>query len=168
MARMGFLEAQRKQIMDRLQELRPLHEEYLTLEKAQQALDQLGGPIRRATGRRGPGRPPGRRTAAAKTTTRRGPGRPKTRRTTKKTATRGRSGRPAKRATRAGSARRGGRKAGNTRADQAVTVVRQNPGIAIPEIASKLGIRQNYLYRVMQKLQKERRVTRRNRGFYPA
>jgi hypothetical protein len=172
MARMDFLEAQRKQIMDRLQELRPLHEEYLTLEKAQQALDQLGGPIRRVTGRRGPGRPPGRRTAAARTTTRRGPGRPKTRRTTKttakKTAARGRGGRPATRAKRAGAARRGGRKAGNTRADQAAGVVRQNPGITIPEIASKLGIRQNYLYRVMQKLQKERKVTRRNRGFYPA
>ena len=161
MARMDFLEAQRKQIMDRLQELRPLHEEYLTLEKAHEALDQLGGPIQRLTGRRGPGRPPGRRTSAKSTTTRRGPGRPRTRSTTKKTAARGR-------AKRAGATRRGGRRAGNTRADQAATVVRQNPGITIPEIASKLGIRQNYLYRVMQKLQKERQVTRRNRGFYPA
>ena len=42
MARMDFLEAQRKQIMDRLQELRPLHEEYLTLEKAHQALVSRG------------------------------------------------------------------------------------------------------------------------------
>src|SRR5437660_11222788 len=108
MARMDFLEAQRKQIMDRLQELRPLHEEYLTLEKAHQALDGIGGPIRRLAGRRGPGRPPGRRTTAS-TTTRRGPGRPKTRRATKTTAARGRSGRPATRAKRAGTARRGGR-----------------------------------------------------------
>lgn len=161
MARMDFLEAQRKQIMDRLQELRPLHEEYLTLEKAHEALDQLGGPIQRLTGRRGPGRPPGRRSATS-TTTRRGPGRPRTRGTTKATAKRGR---PAKRA---GAARSGGRRAGNTRADQAAAVVSQNPGIGIPEIASKLGIRQNYLYRVMQKLQKERKVTRRGRGFYPA
>jgi hypothetical protein len=159
---MDFLEAQRKQIMDRLQELRPLHEEYLTLEKAHEALDQLGGPIQRLTGRRGPGRPPGRRSATS-TTTRRGPGRPR-KTTAKTTRTRGR---PATRAKRAG-ARGGGRRAGNTRADQAAAVVRQNPGIGIPEIASKLGIRQNYLYRVMQKLQKERKVTRRNRGFYPA
>lgn len=159
MARMDFLEAQRKQILDRLQELRPLHEEYLTLEKAHQALDQLGGPIRRLTGR-GPGRPPGRRTGAASTTRRRGPGRPR-----KTAAARSRS---ATRTKKAGAARGGSRKAGNTRADQAATAVRQNPGITIPEIASKLGIRQNYLYRVMQKLQKERQVTRRNRGFYPA
>lgn len=55
-----FLSTQRDQITRRLDELRPLYEEYLTLERAQEALEQLGEPVRRAArGRRGPGRPPG-------------------------------------------------------------------------------------------------------------
>ena len=51
MARTDFLTKQRKQITARLDELRPLYEEYLTLEKAQQALEGIGDPIRRALGR---------------------------------------------------------------------------------------------------------------------
>jgi hypothetical protein len=78
MARTDFLTKQRKQIIARLDELRPLYEEYLTLEKAQQALEELGEPIRRALGRppakRGPGRPPTRRAPARKTTRRRSGG----------------------------------------------------------------------------------------------
>jgi hypothetical protein len=73
MARTDFLTKQRKQITARLDELRPLYEEYLTLEKAQQALEQIGSPIRRVLGRppakRAPGRP---RTTARKTTRRSG------------------------------------------------------------------------------------------------
>jgi DNA-binding IscR family transcriptional regulator len=47
-------------------------------------------------------------------------------------------------------------------------VISKNPGITIPDIAKQLGIRQNYLYRVMAKLQQDKRVRRRNRGYYPA
>ncbi|HEX8742345.1 MAG TPA: helix-turn-helix domain-containing protein [Thermoleophilaceae bacterium] len=50
-----FLTEQRNAIDKRLKELRPLHEEYLQLEKAKQALDGVGTAPRR----RGPGRPPG-------------------------------------------------------------------------------------------------------------
>jgi hypothetical protein len=46
-----FLSEKRAEIDTRLKELRPLHEEYLRLERAKQALDGLDSP------RRGPGRP---------------------------------------------------------------------------------------------------------------
>ena len=49
-----FLTEQRAAIDKRLKELRPLYDEYLTLEKAKEALDSVGTPRRR-----GPGRPPG-------------------------------------------------------------------------------------------------------------
>jgi hypothetical protein len=66
-----FLTKQRDQITKRLDELRPLYDEYLTLERAQEALDQVGKPIRRATrGRRGPGRPPGSKNRPRRKTTR--------------------------------------------------------------------------------------------------
>ncbi len=54
-----FLSEKRAEIDSRLKELRPLHEEYLKLEQAKQALDGLEGP------RRGPGRPRGSRNATS-------------------------------------------------------------------------------------------------------
>jgi hypothetical protein len=151
--RTNFLEKQRKQIADRLQELRPAYEEYLTLLDAQEALDSVKRPAAGSTdGRRtrtrsgrGPGRPPGRPPTSGR---KRGPGRPPGR-----TARKGRGGR---------------RRAGDTRADQALALINSNPGITIAELADKLGIRQNYLYRVMAELQRRRQVKRRNRGFHPA
>jgi hypothetical protein len=49
-----FLTEKRQEIDNRLKELRPLYEEYLTLQKAQQALAGMEQPRRR-----GPGRPRG-------------------------------------------------------------------------------------------------------------
>jgi len=49
-----FLTEKRQEIDNRLKELRPLYEEYLTLEKAKEALAGMEKPRRR-----GPGRPPG-------------------------------------------------------------------------------------------------------------
>ncbi|MEA2412451.1 MAG: hypothetical protein QOC77_3012 [Thermoleophilaceae bacterium] len=49
-----FLTEKRQEIDNRLKELRPAHEEYLKLEKAQEALAGMDQPRRR-----GPGRPPG-------------------------------------------------------------------------------------------------------------
>lgn len=48
-----FLDQTRSDIDKRLKELRPLHEEYLKLERAKSALDGIEAP------RRGPGRPRG-------------------------------------------------------------------------------------------------------------
>jgi hypothetical protein len=155
MARIDFLSKQRKQITTRLDELRPLYEEYLTLEKAHEALEQVGEPVRRAV-RRGPGRPPGSRTRTG--AKKRGPGRP---------AKRG-PGRPPAARKRAATTRRRRRGSGSTRADQTLAAIKSTPGIKIPELASRLGIRPNYLYRVTAQLQKERKVRRRNGGFQAA
>jgi DNA invertase Pin-like site-specific DNA recombinase len=65
-----------------------------------------------------------------------------------------------------GKARR--RRRGNTRADQAVKIVEANPGISAAEIAKRMKIKPNYLYRVMGDLQKEGRVRKRKRGYHPA
>src|SRR3954452_3234831 len=125
-----FLTEKRQEIDNRLKELRPLHEEYLKLEKAQQALSGVEGPRRR-----GPGRPPGSRNTAS-------------------------SG---------GTRRRRRRRSGGTRADQALEVVRQNPGITVSELGDKLGITQkNYLYRVMANLQEDGAVKKEGKGFSAA
>ena len=50
-----FLTEKLQEIDNRLKELRPLHEEYLKLERAKQALEGMDSAPRR----RGPGRPPG-------------------------------------------------------------------------------------------------------------
>jgi hypothetical protein len=92
-------------------------------------------------GRRGPGRPRGSTSAAAPTRRRRGargPGRPR------------------------------GRRGGNTRANQALELVRGKPGITIPEIATAMGIEPNYLYRVMPKLVSDGQVRREGQGWHPA
>jgi hypothetical protein len=142
----NFLARQRDQISKRLDELRPLYDEYLALEKAQEALERLEEPVRRVVRRgRKPGRPRRR-------------GRPPGRRAT---ATKARAGRKAP------STRRR-KPAGGTRADDAVKAIRAKPGITIPELAQKLKIRPNYLYRVTAQLQKERRIKKRGRGFHAA
>jgi hypothetical protein len=58
---MNFLEEKKSEIDVRLKELKPLHEEYLTLQKARAALDGVDRPKRTTTGaRRGRrGRPRG-------------------------------------------------------------------------------------------------------------
>jgi hypothetical protein len=91
-------------------------------------------------GRRGPGRPRG--SSSTTTSTRR-------RRTTR------RPGRPR------------GRRAGGTRASQALELVRNQPGITIPQIAENLKIEPNYLYRVMPKLVSDGSVRREGQGWHP-
>jgi transposase-like protein len=59
------------------------------------------------------------------------------------------------------------RRRGSTRADQAVKIVTENPGITASEIAKQMKIKPNYLYRVMGDLQKERKVRKRGRGYHP-
>lgn len=81
--------------------------------------------------------------------------------------------RPARRAaatpaTRRRPGRPRGRRGGNTRAAQALELVRNQPGITIPEIASAMKIEPNYLYRVMPKLTSDGLVTREGQGWHPA
>ncbi len=90
-----------------------------------------------------------------------------------------RRGRPASngaapRSARPASQRSGGaaaprpRRGGNTRADQALELVRGRPGITIPEIAQALNIEPNYLYRVLPRLASDGQVKRDGQGWYPA
>ena len=82
---------------------------------------------------------------------RRGPGRPRGSGATPRTT----AARPRKR-------RRG------TRADQAVRLIKANPGITAAEVAKKMRIKPNYLYRVLGDLQKEGRVKKSGRSYTAA
>jgi transposase-like protein len=119
--------------------LAELDEERKRLERA---LAELGGTVTRR-----PGRPPG---------SGRGPGRPR-----KNAATAAAT--PAA----APSKKRRRRRRGGTRADQAVTLVEQNPGISASEIAKQMKIKPNYLYRVLGEMEKEGRVTKKGREYHP-
>jgi sugar-specific transcriptional regulator TrmB len=65
---------------------------------------------------------------------------------------------------RAGGGRKRGRKR-STRSDQAVRIVKQNPGITASDVAKKMKIQPNYVYRVMGDLQKEGKVKKSGRGY---
>jgi hypothetical protein len=145
-----FLDEKRREITNRLTELKPLADEYNRLQAAASALAGVrGNAATNATSasaprRRGPGRPRG---SVSATTT--APAKPKRK-----------PGRPAKR-------RAGRRKGSGTRAAEASALVKGQPGITIPELADKMGIKQNYLYRVLPGLAQEGRVSKRGRGWYP-
>jgi hypothetical protein len=69
----------------------------------------------------------------------------------------------------AGRSRKRGRPRGSgNRAKQALELVRARPGITISELADAMGIKANYLYRVMPTLQKEGQVKKRDKGWHPA
>ena len=126
-----FLDAKVREIEERLQELRPLIEEFHRLEAASAALNGVSV-AGAATTRRRPSPGPAANGA-------------------------GRRGRP-----------RGGRSGDNTRAAQTVELVRTQPGITIPELASHMGIKPNYLYRVLPQLADEGKVRREGKGWHPA
>jgi CRP-like cAMP-binding protein len=65
-----------------------------------------------------------------------------------------------------GSGRRGRPKGSGQRAQQALEHIRNEPGITIPEMAEKMGIKQNYLYRVVPELQEQGLVTKSGRGWH--
>jgi hypothetical protein len=153
-----FLDEKRKEIADRLKELKPAVDEYNRLEAAASALEGVGGTAATATAtataprRRGPGRPRGsvsRKGAAAAAPAKAG---------------RKKAGRPAGRP----AGRRAGRRKGSgTRAAEALSFVQGQPGITIPELAAKMGIKQNYLYRVLPGLEQENKVSKQGRGWHP-
>ena len=106
--------------------------------RLERALAELGGNV---TQRR-PGRPRG---------SGRGPGRP-----------------PKAASSTSAAPRKRRRRRGGTRADQAVKLVEQNPGISASEIAKQMKIKPNYLYRVLGEMEKEGRVTKKGREYHPA
>src|SRR5439155_27216827 len=62
--------------------------------------------------------------------------------------------------------RRGRPRGSGTRAQEALKLVTDRPGITIPELADAMGIKQNYLYRVMPTLAEEGRVVKSGRGWH--
>ena len=144
-----FLDVKRREITERLKELKPMVDEYTRLEAAASALAGVGGSSAPAT-------------ATTTTTTRRkGPGRPRGSGTRAKAASATKTGRKA-------TKRRAGRRKGSgTRAAEALSFVQGQPGITIPELAAKMGIKQNYLYRVLPGLEQESKVRKQGRGWYP-
>lgn len=119
-----FLDAKRKEIQDRLKELRPLVDEFHRLEAAERALSGVETKPAAAA--------PSRRRRSA-------------------TSSNGRRGRP---------------RGSGTRAAQALQLVGERPGITIPELAEAMGIKQNYLYRVMPGLADDGKVTKSGRGWH--
>lgn len=161
-----FLAEKRREITNRMAELKPLIDEYNQLEAAAQALAGVGATRSVATtaaapARRGPGRPRGSKSSG--TGTRRG--RPPKAAAEKKSATSA----SASTSTPAAPRRRAGRRKGSgTRAAQALEFVTGQPGITIPELAAKMGIKQNYLYRVLPGLEQEKKIKKQGRGWHPA
>src|ERR1700743_830549 len=90
----------------------------------------------------------------------RSPGRPRgsASKATTKASSRASSGAPKKRR----------RRRGGTRADQAVELITSQPGISASDVAKTMKIKPNYLYRVLGDLEKEGRVKKDGRQYYPA
>ena len=148
-----FLDEKRREITDRLKELKPAVDEYNRLEAAASALAGVGGSSSATSSA----------TAAPR---RRGPGRPRGSVNRAKAATA--VAKPAKKRGRPPGRRRAGRRKGSgTRAAEALSFVQGQPGITIPELAAKMGIKQNYLYRVLPGLEQESKVSKKGRGWHP-
>ena len=111
------------------------------LEKRLKELDDERKRLERALSNLIEGKAPGRRRG-------RGPGRPRGSKSKKAAAPRRRRAR-----------------SGGTRADQAVKLIADNPGITASEIAKTMKIKPNYLYRVLGDLQKEGRVKKKGRQY---
>lgn len=77
-----------------------------------------------------------------------------------------RPGRPKGSGAKGGATKKRRRRKG-TRADQAVALVEGSPGISASEIAKTMKIKPNYLYRVLGDLEKEGRVKKKGRQYYP-
>jgi hypothetical protein len=131
-----FLDTKQQEIASRLRELQPAIEEYRRLEAAQAALASIPALAATATTLRAPR---GRKAA-------------KPQRTASKPAAKG--------------ARRPGRRKGSgARAGQALAVIQGQPGITTGELAKAMGIKPNYLYRILPSLQKERKIAKKGRGW---
>lgn len=184
-----FLDDRRKEIIKRLSELKPLVDEYHRLEAAVAAMRRIpAGPKgasanspRSARGRRGPGRPRGSVNRASKAT-------PATGATPATSVTLATGATPAPGTTTAATpvltpsvtpvaaaskkpprpkGKVGRRKGSGKRAAEALSFVQAQPGITIPELAAKMGIKQNYLYRVLPGLEQDGKLEKQGRGWHP-
>jgi sugar-specific transcriptional regulator TrmB len=90
---------------------------------------------------------------------RRAPGRPRGSKSTSTTS---------KKTSAAATPRRRRKRRGGTRADQAVSLIEGAPGISASDVAKQMKIKPNYLYRVLGDLEKDGRVKKQGRQYYPA
>jgi hypothetical protein len=145
--RVPDVRAIQKQVTDRLSELEkllgPLQSEYEQLKNiASNLLPGHSEPAPSAAPARR-----GRRSSAAKA---------------KPTATRTRSRRTAS----APRAKRGG-SSGGGRADEALRLVTEKPGVTIRELASAMSLSSpNYLYRLLPQLERDGKVSKQGRGYH--
>jgi hypothetical protein len=59
------------------------------------------------------------------------------------------------------------RRRGGSRADQAVKIITENPGIRVGDLAKRMRLKApNYLYRVLPDLEKEGRIRKKGRGYH--
>ncbi len=66
-----------------------------------------------------------------------------------------------------GRKRRRSRK-GGTRAEHALKVISENPGVSASEVAKRLEMKPNYMYRVLHELQADGKVRKEGRAYHPA
>lgn len=123
-----FVDEKKLEMQQRLDELKPLVEEYHRLEAAVAALDGVNDGQSGLDG---------------------GSASVRARRPRAKSVT-GRPGRP---------------KGSGPRAQQTLELIKDQPGVTIPELAQTMGIKQNYLYRVVPGLQRDGLVRREGRGW---
>lgn len=57
------------------------------------------------------------------------------------------------------------KRSGTTRADEAVKLIADKPGITASDIAKAMKIKPNYLYRVLSDLEKQKRVKKKGRTY---
>lgn len=74
-------------------------------------------------------------------------------------------GSPSKKKAAPKKAARRRRRRGGTRADQAVNLIKANPGITAADIAKTMKIKPNYLYRVLSDLEKQKKVKKKGRTY---
>ena len=91
--------------------------------------------------------------------TRRAPGRPRGRKASASTSS--------STSSTAATPRRRRKRRGGTRADQAVGLIEKEPGISASDVAKQMKIKPNYLYRVLSDLEKEGRVKKQGRQYFP-
>lgn len=129
-----FLETKRLEMSTRLDELRPLVDEYVRLQAAAAALDGVVA----ATGSNGSSRRERRQPVKPDSIT------SHSRQAAAPLLPQGQRGR------------------------QALALVQANPGITIQELADRMGMKQNYLHRLLPGLAQKGLVTKQGRGWHPA
>lgn len=60
------------------------------------------------------------------------------------------------------------RRAKGQRSEDALKLIREQPGISVADAAKALGIGTTYLYRLLPRLEREGRIRKEGRGYVPA